>query len=162
MIQPHEERFLNYALDKPLEAVMLAEIKELRQALEEVQTLNVTCINQIAELQKNGPVMRRGTLGDGTEWMGTMREVLNDSIEAADCEAAEVNRITKEYNKLKSEVKAVDRIEEILSLWRSVAIAVAGTEAAKDKAAPGRWATQCTEDYSHLLGALDAKTGFLK
>jgi hypothetical protein len=42
---------------------------------------------EIAALQLNGPVMRRGSYGDGRDWMGTMRQCLLDSQEAADVES---------------------------------------------------------------------------
>ena len=38
-------------------------------------------------LRKHGPPMQRGTTIEGTPWMGTMREVLEDYKSAADTEA---------------------------------------------------------------------------
>ena len=42
---------------------------------------------QVAALTENGPPMQRGTTIEGTPWMGTMREVLEDYKSAADTEA---------------------------------------------------------------------------
>jgi hypothetical protein len=51
--------------------------------------------NEISLLRAVGPSMLRGTSTDGSEWWGTMLDVLNDYKDAADCEAAEVDRINK-------------------------------------------------------------------
>ena len=42
---------------------------------------------EVAALTENGPPMQRGTTIEGTPWMGTMREVLEDYKSAADTEA---------------------------------------------------------------------------
>lgn len=36
--------------------------------------------NAIARLTADGPIVQRGTAGDGTPWMGTMREAWNDAL----------------------------------------------------------------------------------
>ena len=56
-------------------------------------------------------------------------------------------------------VKPNDRFEEMLTLWRDVAVATAGTESAKDVGAPARWAGKCMEDYAEVLVAIQKIRG---
>jgi hypothetical protein len=42
---------------------------------------------RVKVLEQDGPTMQRGTSGDGTTWMGTMRECLQDAQDAAVTEA---------------------------------------------------------------------------
>lgn len=51
---------------------------------------------QAATLRENGPPMQRGTKGDGSPWMGTMRDVLEDYRAAAATEAHERKRAMSE------------------------------------------------------------------
>ncbi len=51
--------------------------------------------NKIEQLELNGPVMIRGSHSDGSDLMGTMRDAMSDYRDAADCEAAEVDRLNK-------------------------------------------------------------------
>ena len=50
--------------------------------------------DEIERLTSNGPMMERGHNGDGSVWMGTMRECLADALSSADAEAKEVTRLT--------------------------------------------------------------------
>ncbi len=52
-------------------------------------------------------------------------------------------------------VKPVSRVEEMLTLWRDIAVAVAGTERAKDVGTPGRWAHKVIDDYAGVLLAVE-------
>jgi hypothetical protein len=49
----------------------------------------------------DGPVMRRGTKGDGTPWMGTMRECLEDAREAARVESSLGDEARAEVKRLR-------------------------------------------------------------
>lgn len=51
--------------------------------------------SEIEALTKHGPPMQRGVRGDGTPWMGTMLDVLNDYKQAAEVEAG----IRQEYGR---------------------------------------------------------------
>ena len=53
---------------------------------------------ELAELKLNGPQVIRGVSLDDTSksWMGSMRDVMNDYKQAAECEAAEVDRLSNE------------------------------------------------------------------
>lgn len=70
-------------------------------------------------LKIDGPVMQRGTNADGTPWMGTMRECLNDYKLAADVEAQEVDRLNKELAALKADAERYRylRDAETLDQW---------------------------------------------
>jgi hypothetical protein len=45
----------------------------------------------------------------------------------------------------------VDYTQQILQLWRDVAVTVAGSESAKDVGAPARWANAAIEGYAEVL-----------
>ena len=64
-----------------------AEIAGLREYLDAAQRRGEELRAQVAALTENGPPMQRGTTIEGTPWMGTMREVLEDYKSAADTEA---------------------------------------------------------------------------
>ena len=64
-----------------------AEIAQLREYLDAAQRRGEDLRAQVAALTENGPPMQRGTTIEGTPWMGTMREVLEDYKSAADTEA---------------------------------------------------------------------------
>ena len=64
-----------------------AEIAQLREYLDAAQRRGEELRAQVAALTENGPPMQRGTTIEGTPWMGTMREVLEDYKSAADTEA---------------------------------------------------------------------------
>ena len=64
-----------------------AEIAQLRAYLDAAQRRGEELRAQVAALTENGPPMQRGTTIEGTPWMGTMREVLEDYKSAADTEA---------------------------------------------------------------------------
>ena len=55
-----------------------AEIAGLREYLDAAQRRGEELRAQVAALTENGPPMQRGTTIEGTPWMGTMREVLED------------------------------------------------------------------------------------
>jgi hypothetical protein len=57
------------------------------------------------------------------------------------------------------QVKPETRQEEMLQLWRDVAVGVASTDTAKDKKAPGYWASQVADDYAGYLLAIDKARG---
>jgi hypothetical protein len=57
---------------------------------------------ELEELRKNGPVIRRGSRGDGVPWMGTMREVLEDYKQAAHIEAQARREAMTELRALKA------------------------------------------------------------
>jgi hypothetical protein len=46
-------------------------------------------------------------------------------------------------------------LEDMMQLWRDVAVAVAGADATKDKHAPGLWATKVVDDYAGYLLAIE-------
>lgn len=50
----------------------------------------------------DGPIMRRGSRGDGSDWMGTMRECLEDAQEAARVEAALGDEARAEVKRLRA------------------------------------------------------------
>ena len=60
---------------------------------------------EIEELALNGPQIIRGVSLDDTSksWMGSMRDVMNDYQQAAECEAAEVDRLSSEIEGLTRE-----------------------------------------------------------
>lgn len=51
-------------------------------------------------------------------------------------------------------VKPRTHIDDMLQLWRDVAVAVAGADATKYKSSPGEWATTVMDDYAKLLLAI--------
>lgn len=93
---------------------LLAVIDRLEPELERLNSRIERDAAIIAELTLNGPQMSRGTRGDGSDWFGTMRDCLNDSIDAADCEAAEVDRLNRQISKLTRERNCA--IQEIFDL----------------------------------------------
>lgn len=68
-------------------AAKAAEIAQLREYLDAAQRRGEELRAEVAALTENGPPMQRGTTIEGTPWMGTMREVLEDYKSAADTEA---------------------------------------------------------------------------
>lgn len=63
------------------------QIDELENALQERKAAALLAAD------KGGPIMQRGTHADGTPWVGTMRECLEDAREAAQVESAERRRL---------------------------------------------------------------------
>ena len=63
------------------------ELQTMREYLDAAQRRGEELRAQVAALTENGPPMQRGTTIEGTPWMGTMREVLEDYKSAADTEA---------------------------------------------------------------------------
>lgn len=55
---------------------------------------------EIAALKESGPLMERGSDGDGKPVMGTMKQILQDYRDAADAEAKEVDRLNAEIEAL--------------------------------------------------------------
>jgi hypothetical protein len=53
------------------------------------------------------------------------------------------------------QVKQPTRLDDMLQLWRDVAVGVASTDTAKDRKAPGYWASQVVDDYAGYLLAID-------
>lgn len=56
-------------------------------------------------------------------------------------------------------VKPNDRLEEMLTLWRDIAVVVAGAESTKEKTTPGKWANQCMEDYAEVIVVIQKARG---
>lgn len=80
-----------------------AKLDEIEQVLRDRAALTpdeeamlIAAAREAIALRENGPPMQRGTLGDGSPWMGTMRDVLNDYREAAEAEAHERRRAQQE------------------------------------------------------------------
>lgn len=72
--------------------------------------------SEVAELRKNGPTMRRGINVDGTPWMGTMRDVLNDYASTATTESilgdearADARALQAQHDDDKSDLLAMQR-----------------------------------------------------
>lgn len=61
----------------------------------------------IERLREHGPEMQRGTCGDGTPWMGTMLDVLNDYKLAASVEADLRREFAAEAERLRGEVEGL-------------------------------------------------------
>ena len=59
----------------------------------------------------------------------------------------------------RSEVKKIDRAEEILTLWRDMAIAVAGSDNCVHSSRPAEWATKCIDQYANVLIELKKQGG---
>lgn len=65
------------------EPLYLQAMEQLRSAVEERNKLAA----EVAALRRDGPIIERGTDGDGHPIMGTMRSVLTDYMLAAQAEA---------------------------------------------------------------------------
>jgi hypothetical protein len=65
----------------------------------------------IEQYAKDGPQMRRGTNDDGTPWMGSMRECLQDEIEDRGLAEKEIDRLTEAQNRLCAEAREEMRKE---------------------------------------------------
>lgn len=59
----------------------------------------------------------------------------------------------------RSEVKKIDRVEEILTLWRDIAIAVARSDNCTNSSRPAEWATRCIDQYTNVLIELKKQGG---
>lgn len=73
---------------------VLAQRNELRQRVE--------------ELEANGPQMQRGHSGDGTIWMGSMRECLADARSCADAEASIADALVTENKVLRARIAEME------------------------------------------------------
>ena len=63
-----------------------AQVESLRRRptpLADLIPLLQQAVDEIERLQRDGPIMKRGTRGDGSDLMGTMRECLEDARQAA-------------------------------------------------------------------------------
>jgi hypothetical protein len=64
---------------------------------------------EIERLKKDGPIMQRGTCGDGAPWMGTMRECLEDAYDAAKVEAELRREACAEVKQLRARIKELEK-----------------------------------------------------
>lgn len=86
-----------------------AEIAQLREYLDAAQRRGEELRAQVAALTENGPPMQRGTTIEGTPWMGTMRDVLEDYKSAADTEARWGDEARAEVAGLREALQAIER-----------------------------------------------------
>lgn len=59
---------------------------------------------RLEQAERDGPIMERGKRTDGTPYMGTMREVLNDYKSAAQVEAKEGDKARAELAQLRAAI----------------------------------------------------------
>lgn len=64
---------------------------------------------------EDGPMMVRGTNANGVEWIGTMRQVMEDYKQAAEIEAREADRLRQRIAELESP-PVPDSVQEIMRL----------------------------------------------
>lgn len=60
---------------------------------------------RLEQAERDGPIMERGKRSDGTPYIGTMREVLNDYKSAAQVEAKDGDRARAELAQLRAAIK---------------------------------------------------------
>lgn len=100
----------------------------LREALDTIEAQ----AERIRVLEADGPQMRRGSHGDGSDWMGSMRECLNDAMQAASVEANLGDEARAEVKQLRERVRvlreALQTIINAYDAYRGRGVSPAPTE----------------------------------
>ncbi len=107
--------------------------------------LNDEAAGTIERLRADGPIIERGISGDGSVWMGTMREVMSDYRSAADIESRESDHWRAECLRLRAAAAALHELVELKALKEDF-------EAMNCKARgePGRLRATLRTEYARL------------